>query len=147
MPNPISDEQRSWELTCSPAITSDVIWKLDAYRAALFLLHVARGDCKALRAAQPDDRVAPQLLSAAASISAHVGEGYSRSTRADRLRFLGYALGSTRECVSWFEAARGVLPDAVIEERLVLVMRLRSLLLGLIRSLRRGGGGPNRFER
>jgi four helix bundle protein len=143
----ISDGQRAWESTCSPAITSDVIWKLDAYRAALFLLHVARGDCKALRAAHPDDKVASQLLSAAASISAHVGEGYSRGTRADRLRFLGYALGSTRECVSWFEAARSALPDAVIEERLVLVMRLRSLLLGLIRSLRRGGGGPNRFER
>jgi hypothetical protein len=84
MPNPISDEQRAWELTCSLAITSDVIWKLDAYRAALFLLHVARGDCKAMRAAHPDDQVAPQLLSAAASVSAHVGEGYSRGTRADR---------------------------------------------------------------
>jgi len=76
-----------------------------------------------------------------------VGEGYSRGTRTARLRFLGYALGSTRECVSWFEAARVMLPDAVIEERLMLVMRLRALLLGLIRSLRRGGGGPNRFER
>jgi four helix bundle protein len=148
MPNRISDEQRAWELTCSPAITSDVLWKLDAYRAALFLLHVSRDDCKALRAARPDEKIAPQLLSAAASISAHLGEGYSRATRADRLRFLGYALGSTRECVPWFEAARGVLLDPVIEGRLVLVMRLRSLLLGLIRSLRDGGGrGPNRFER
>ena len=148
MPNRISDEQRAWELSCSPAITSDVIWKLDAYRAALFLLHVTRDDTKELRAARPDETVAPQLTSAAASISAHLGEGYSRATRSDRLRFLGYALGSTRECVSWFEAARGVLLDPVIEERLVLIMRLRSLLLGLIRSLRAGGGGgPNRFER
>jgi hypothetical protein len=42
-----------------------------------------------------------------------------------------------------------VLLDPVIDERLVLVMRLRSLLLGMIRSLRSGGGGggPNRFER
>jgi four helix bundle protein len=148
MPNRMSDEQRAWELTCSRAVTSDVLWKLDAYRAALFLLHVSRGDCKALRAARPDEQVAPQLLSAAASISAHLGEGYSRPTRADRLRFLGYALGSTRECVPWFEAARGLLPDPVIDERLVLVMRLRSLLLGMIRSLRDGdGGGPNRFQR
>jgi four helix bundle protein len=134
-------------LKCSPAITSDVIWRLDAYRAALFLLHVSRGDCKALRAAHPDEEVAPQLIRAAASVSAHLGEGYSRATRADRLRFLGYALGSTRECVSWFEAARDVLLDPVTEERLVLLMRIRSLLLGMIRSLRRGGGGgPNRFE-
>ncbi|MDQ6635203.1 MAG: four helix bundle protein [Gemmatimonadota bacterium] len=146
MPSRIAYEQRAWELTCSPAITSDVLWKLDAYRAALLLLHVSRGDCKTLRA-RPDETVAPQLMSAAASISAHLGEGYSRATRADRLRFLGYALGSTRECVAWFEAARGVLLDSVIDERLVLVMRLRSLLLGLIRSLRGNGGGPARFER
>jgi hypothetical protein len=44
------------------------------------------------------------------------------------------------------EAARGVLLDPVIDARLVLVMRLRALLLGMIRS-QRGGGGPNRFER
>src|SRR5258705_1736021 len=92
------------------------------------LLHVSRGDCKALRAARPDEQVAPQLLRAAASISAHLGEGYSRPTRADRLRVLGSAVGSTRECVPWLEAARGVLLNPVIDERLVLVMRLRSLL-------------------
>jgi four helix bundle protein len=141
-----SDEQRAWELTCSPAITSDVIWKLDAYRAALFLAHVSRGDCQLLRAARPDEKAAPQLTEAAASISAHVGEGYSRATRADRLRFLGYALGSTRECVPWYQTARGVLADEVIEERLVLIMRIRALLLGIIRSLRGDGDGPSRFE-
>jgi hypothetical protein len=58
MPHRISDEQRAWELTCSRAVTSDVLWKLDAYRAALFLLHVSRGDCKALRAARPRPRAA-----------------------------------------------------------------------------------------
>jgi four helix bundle protein len=146
MPNRSSDEQRAWEMTCSPAITSDVIWKLDAYRAALFLLHVSNGDGQALRAARPDEKAASQLTEAAASISSHVGEGYSRATRADRLRFLGYALGSTRECVSWYLAARGALTDEVIEERLVLVMRLRSLILGMIRSLRRDDHGPSQFE-
>jgi len=147
MPNRISDEQQAWELACCPAITSDVLWKLDAYRAALFLLHVSRSDCKALRAARPDEKVASQLMNAAASISASLAEGYSRATRADRLRFLGYALGSTRECIPWFEAARGVLPDSVIDARLVLVMRLRALLLGVIRSLRGKDDGPTRFER
>ncbi|HVT39401.1 MAG TPA: four helix bundle protein [Gemmatimonadaceae bacterium] len=132
-----SDQQLVWEKRRSQGITSDVIWKLDAYRAALFLLHVARADNRALLAAYPADDIARQLIRAAGSTSANVAEGYSRATRADRLRFLDYALGSTRECVTWYEAVRdSVLPDALIEERLQLLMRIRALLLGLIRSFR-----------
>ena len=80
-------------------------------------------------------------------MSANLGEGYSRSTRLDRLRFLGYALGSTRECLTWYEAARGTLPEDVLEQRQQLVTRTRSLLLGLIRSLRGDNRGANQLER
>jgi four helix bundle protein len=141
-----SEQQRSWERTCPEAITSDLLWKLDAYRAALFLQHASRSDCRVIRAARRAEFVEEQLRSAAGSISAHIGEGYSRSTRADRLRFLGYALGSVRECVSWYQASRDILPDEVIEERLVLVMRNRTLILGLIRSIREGKRGSGGFE-
>jgi len=120
-----SAEQRAWEKDCSRAITSDVIWKLDVYRAALFFLHLRR---------------------AAGSVSANLAEGYSRSTRADRLRFLGFALGSARECVSWYQAAREVLPDEAIEARLHLLSRIRALLLGLIRSLRQPKSASGHFE-
>src|SRR4051794_36413938 len=125
-----SDEQLAWEASCSRAITSDVIWKLDAYRAALFLVHEAHGDCAILRAALPGDETASQLRRAAGSISANIGEGYSRWSRKDRARILGYALGSARECVTWYESSRGVIADDIVEERLVLVTRIRSLLLG-----------------
>src|SRR5437016_3759021 len=131
-----SEEQLAWERTCPRAITSDVIWKLDAYRAALFLLHVSRGDCKAVLEASPTNCIAEQLARAAGSVSANLGEGYSRSTRADRIRFLDYALGSARECITWYQAARDLLPDDVIDERLLLLTRIRSLLLGLIRVVR-----------
>ena len=131
-----SEEQNAWERACPRAITSDVIWKLDAYRAALFLLHVSRGDCKTMLSARPGTVVAEQLARAAGSVSANLGEGYSRSTRADRIRFLDYALGSARECVTWYQAARDLLPDDVIDERLSLLTRIRSLLLGLIRVVR-----------
>jgi four helix bundle protein len=139
-------EQREWERTCPEAITSDVLWKLDAYRAALFLQHSSRSDCRAIRAARRAEFVEEQLRSAAGSVGAHIGEGYSHSTRADRLKFLGYALGSVRECVIWYQTARDILPDAVIEKRLMLVMRNRTLLLGLIRSIREGNGRSGRFE-
>src|SRR4051794_14737380 len=101
-----TEQQRSWERTCSEAITSDLLWKLDAYRAALFLQHVSLADCRAIHAGARAPTVEDQLRAAAGSVSAHLGEGYSRSTRADRLKFLGYALGSVRECVSWYQSAR-----------------------------------------
>jgi four helix bundle protein len=140
-----SDTQRAWELTCSSSITSDVIWKLDAYRASLYLLHAARHDCRILRRKQHADAVVSQLLHAAGSVSANLAEGYSRSTRNDRLRFFGYALGSVRECLTWYEAARGALTGAVIDDRLLRLSRIRSLLLGLIRLLRASPTAP--FER
>jgi four helix bundle protein len=141
-----SEEQLRWERACPEAITSDVIWKLDAYRASLFLLHVARLDCTALRAARADASITHQLIEAAASISANLSEGYGRGTRTDRLRFFGYALGSVRECVSWYQAVRDTLPDDAIDARLLLIMRTRSLLLGLIRAQRENRTGTRRFE-
>ena len=141
-----SGEQREWERTCPLDITSDVLWKLDAYRAALYLLHVWRGDRKALLAAPGGDHVAGQLTKATGSICANLAEGYSRSTRADRLRFLDYALGSTRECVTWYQAATDILADEQLASRLHLLTRIRSLLLGLIRSLRVGPSPLARFR-
>jgi four helix bundle protein len=141
-----SDEQVAWEKSCPRTITSDVIWKLDAYRAAMFLMHLSRADCLAMLAASPGNAVAEQLLRATASVSANIGEGYSRSTRADRLRFFDYALGSTRECVTWYQAARELLPDEVIDERLRLLTRIRALLLGLIKAFRATRTASPRFE-
>ena len=141
-----TEQQRDWERACPVAITSDVLWKLDAYRAALFLQHVSLADCRSVFASARAPTVEDQLRSAAGSVGAHLSEGYSRSTRADRLKFLGYALGSVRECASWYLSARDILPDAVIDERLTLIMRNRTLILGLIRSIREGHGRAGRFE-
>ena len=142
-----NEQQLAWERTCPAAITSDVLWKLDAYRVALFLIHLARQDCRQGRASRTDPWLLSQLVRAAGSVSANLSEGYSRRTRADRLRYLDYALSSARECLSWYQTLRDALPDDVIDERIQLVARLRSLLLGLIRSLRgKGGGGPSRLE-
>jgi hypothetical protein len=47
-------EQIAWEQTCPQPITSDVMWRLDAYRASLFLLHVAKADVRRLIASGSD---------------------------------------------------------------------------------------------
>jgi four helix bundle protein len=132
-----SAEQLAWERTCSRAITSDTLWKLDVYRAALFLIHCARADLRSIPNLRPEDELADQLLTTAASVSAHIAESYGRWSVADQLKFLGYALGSVRECISWYDGSRDRLPNAVVDEREMLIARIRALLLGYIRSLRK----------
>jgi four helix bundle protein len=140
MPHHDNEKQLAWERACPETITSDVLWRLDAYRVAMYLLHTTQQDFRPDQVSRADPWLITQLVRAAGSISANLSEGYSRATRADRLRFLGYALSSTRECIPWYESLRDVLSDSVVEERIELVARLRSLLLGFIRSLREDGG-------
>jgi four helix bundle protein len=138
-------DQAKWERTCPDAVTSDSIWKLDAYRASMYLLDLARRDMRVAANQHLSFGLRGQLLQAAGSVSANLAEGYSRSTRADRLRFYTYALGSVRECLVWYHAAADEVPATVFADRLVLLARVRSLVLGLIRSTR-GRGNGNQFE-
>jgi four helix bundle protein len=147
MPNHDTEQQLAWERTCPAAITSDVLWTLDVYRASMYLIHLTRGDRRLMRASRADLTLMSQLIRAVASISANLAEGYSRSTRPDRLRFLDYALGSARECIPWYEALRDDALDAIIDERMDMVARVRSMLLGLMQSLRKDGGGARKFKR
>ena len=139
-------EQLDWEKTCHRAITSDAVWKLDAYRASLFMAHPSSEDCAALRRVRGLNEVCEQLSGASGSISANLAEGYGRGTRVDRLRFLGYSLGSVRECMTWYTAATPVLGRDVVNARFDLIMRVRPLVLGLIGTIRRSGDGRSPFQ-
>ncbi len=138
MPKYSSDAQLEWEKTRSTALTSDLIWKLDAYRAGLFFRHLSKPDVRELRRLRPGDDLPDQLAESSGSVPANIGEGYSRATRPDRLRFYGYALGSVRECIVWYEDARGDLSEDKIESQQQLLARIRALLLGMISQLRPG---------
>ena len=128
-------DQLDWERGVPDAITSDPIWKLHAYRPAFFLLDLARSDIRVGMKCGFDRDIAAQLLESATSVSANLSEGYSRATRADRLRLLGYALGSLRESVSWYRKATDFLPPGTSDDRLRVIARIRPLL-GLMRSTR-----------
>jgi four helix bundle protein len=128
-----SPAQIEWERTVSEHITSDIIWHLDAYRAALFLMYCVQDDCNAVQASL---EIKDQLTRASGAVSADVGEGYSRSTHTDRVRFYGYALGSVRECSTWYLGLSGQLDARILNDRLALIARCRSLILGLMNSAR-----------
>lgn len=138
--------QIAWERTCPDAITSDMIWKMDVYRASLFFVDLARRDMRRAKKLEFDQNLSSQLLRAVGSVSANFSEGFSRSTRADRLRFLDYALGSDRECVTWYRMAADVVPPEALADRLILIARIRSLLLGYIGSVRRRKRKGHEFE-
>jgi four helix bundle protein len=139
-------DQLEWERGYPDAITSDALWKLHAYRLALYLLDLTRGDVRLGLRRGLDRELAGQLLRAVASISANIAEGYSRSTRGDRLRFYGYALGSLRECPTWYRASSDFLAPGAADDRLRVLARIRPLLLGIIRSARARSHPRNEFE-
>jgi hypothetical protein len=55
------------------------------------------------------------------------------------------ALGSLRESISWYEAARLHLPPAVVDARIDQHAELRRMLYGALRSLRQHPPGSRIF--
>jgi len=109
-----------------------------AYNLAVDLLKVAWEDATILSAGPVTERIAGQLYAAVNSITANIGEGYSRSSGKDRSRFFEYALGSVRESISWYQGARPVLGD-LVGSRLDSLEEVRRLLIAIIPRERASG--------
>ena len=92
---------------------NDPLFRMRAYRVAFDLMALAWQDARTLSSDPVAARMAGQLYAAVASIAANIGEGYSRSSGKDRSRMFEYALGSVRESLAWYQAARPVLGDEV----------------------------------
>ena len=89
-------------------------------------------DCDKLRHHPVTQEISGQLYAAAGSISAHIGEGYSRSSGRDRAKIFEYALGSVRESMVWYRAAEPVIGKSVARNRLDRLEEMRRLLLAII---------------
>jgi four helix bundle protein len=113
------------------ASSNDPLFRVRAYQIAKDLLQVSWLDAKTLSGDPVTRLIAGQLYAAISSISAHIGEGYSRSSGIDRSRIFEYALGSVRESMTWYQAAQPVLGDAVLT-RLNDLEEIRRLLLATI---------------
>ena len=113
------------------ATDMDSLEHVQAYRLGMEAMRDARLDAGVMREEPLMREVAEQLVRSAGSIAANVAEGYSRGTSADRRRFFEYALGSTRECLVWYQTA-ALFP----KERTERLVSIRRLLLTMIRSTR-----------
>lgn len=121
-----------WAKTVPQTISGDLLWKVKAYRLALFLSDVAWRDATKLAGDRRTLSLSDQLYRAVGSISANVSEGYSRSSGKDRVRFYEYALGSAREARDWYFKGRHVLGLEVADHRMQLLTEIIRLLLTMI---------------
>lgn len=128
-----------WQASVSQAVRADAIWRVAAYRLALYAVHIGWEDARILDRARITRSVGSQLYRALGSIAANIAEAYSRSSGTDRARILEYGLGSTRESDAWYFAARPVLGQEVFESRNAILSQIRRLLLTTIPAVRDRG--------
>ncbi len=121
-----------WEETIPEEIKGDLLWKITAYRLALFLTDVGWRDVTRLMQDKRTITLADQLYDSLGSVSANIAEGYSRGTGRDRARFYEYALGSARESRDWYFKSRHLLGDEVFKHRIRLLTRVVQLLLTMV---------------
>ncbi len=121
-----------WEEEVITEIREDSLWKIKAYRLALFTSDIGWQDVSKLVTDGRTVKLSDQLYRALGSISANIAEGYSRGTGKDRARFYEYALGSARESRDWYYKGRHVLGEAVATHRIKLLSEVIRLLLTMV---------------
>ena len=133
-----------WLRTVPASITRDPIWKRADYRLATYAGDVAWPDAELLAKHPATVSTADQLFRSVGSLGAHIAEGYSRGSGADRIRYYEYALGEAREAREWYWKSRGVLGDALVATRMDVIEQVVRLLLTAIKAERKSSSRPMR---
>jgi len=118
-----------WEAQVAGELRNDPLWKMDAYRSALYLYDLAWEDCKQLMKDLRGRAIAEQLIRSAGSICANIEEGYGRGFGKQYAQFLRYSLGSTRETRGWYYRGRKLLTPEVTQQRYDLLGKVTGLLV------------------
>jgi four helix bundle protein len=128
-----------WQQTVPDTLKADPLWRMEAYRLALFIFEIGWIDVTRLMKDERTLGLSNQLYRATGSIGANIAEGYSRSTGKDRARLYEYALGSAREIRVWYYGARHILGEEVVQHRLSIVTQIIRLLIVAIPHQREAG--------
>lgn len=118
-----------WMSSVPAQISGDSLWKMKAYRLALFASNLGWHDATKLLGDKRTLDLSSQLYRALGSVGANLAEGYSRGTGRDRARFYEYALGSARESRDWYYKGRHILAEKVLQHRMELITEIIRLLL------------------
>ena len=121
-----------WITKLPKEITGDSLWKMEAYRLALFATEIRWHDVTELMKDRRTLGVADQLYRALGSVSANLAEGYSHHTGKARAQYYQYALGSAREARDWYYKSHHILKDEVVQHRIILLTQIIKLLLTMV---------------
>jgi four helix bundle protein len=127
-----------WETHPPPTLFGDPIWRLPAYRIALFLADVAQHDVEVLSTTRAPRHVGDQLARAVDSIGANISDGYGRLSGRERAHYYEMALGSAREAREWYFRSARWIGATVAEERAQLLTRAIRILTAAIPDERSG---------
>jgi hypothetical protein len=106
-----------WVQQVPTEITDDSLWKVEAYRLALFVSDLSWHDTTKLVADRRTLGLSDQLYRSVGSIGANLAEGYSRGTGRDRARFyenlsvrrVKAVIGTTRVGIFWAKRSLNTL--------------------------------------
>ena len=121
-----------WEKEVPEEIRDDSLWKMEAYRLALFVGDFGWFDVTKLMEDRRTRGVSDQLYRSLGSISTNLAEGYSHGTGKNRARYYEYSLGSARESRDWYYKVRHILGETVTQHRLKFLAQIIRLLLTMI---------------
>jgi four helix bundle protein len=121
-----------WVKSVPDEIKSDSLWKIEAYRLALFAADLGWYDVTALMRDKRTLGLSDQLYRALGAISGDIAEGFSRKSGKDKARFYEYGLGSTRESRDWYYKGRHVLGEKITNHRMSLLTQVIRLLITMI---------------
>lgn len=125
-----------WENSIPEYIKGDLLWKMQAYKLALFAGDLGWHDVTKLAADTRTSSIAGQLYRSLGSVTANLAEGYSRSSGKDRARIHEIALGEARESREWYWRGRFILGDEVVGHRCELLVQVIKLLTTTIKNER-----------
>ena len=121
-----------WMKLVPMEITGDPLWKVEAYRLALFAAELGWHDVTKL---MQDKRTMGACRPTLPGFGLHWREHFRRllpRRGRDRARFYEFALGSARESRGWYYNGRHVLGETVAAHRIHLLTQIIRLLLTMV---------------
>src|SRR4029079_7579242 len=129
-------EYEHWLRTVPAEFTQDTLWRMTAYRYALFAMSRAQADVQFFERCRETRPHIDQLLRAVGAISANLEEGYGRSGGADRAHFYEYGLSTAREARGWYYKCARAFPPETVTARMSVFSQIIAMLTSAVPQIR-----------